>query len=95
MDTPHDATAKRIAAKHGVEYNRGQGPDIQTPNLAIEVETVHTISDGFRQLQGFRKPVYIAGADDNATNAALAATEDRTVGVMDQYGAIRRDSTRR
>ena len=94
MDSPHDATAKRIAKKYGAEYNRGQGPDIETPQLAIEVETANTVSDGFRQLQGFRKPVYIAGADDQATKKALEATEDKTVGVMDPNGTIRRKSTR-
>lgn len=94
MVSPHDAAAIRIARKYGVEYNRGPGPDVITPNMAIEVETIRTISDAFRQLQGFRKPAYVAGVDDITTKAALAATHDHTIGVMDQFGNIRRYSTR-
>ena len=71
MATKHDNTANRIARKKGVEYNRSQGPDVATPRQVIEVETVNTVRDGFRQLRGFRRPVYIAGADGAATRAAL------------------------
>lgn len=51
--------------------------------------------DGLRQLQGFRKPVYIAGADAEATQAALDATKGTTVGVMNPQGKILKRSTRR
>ncbi len=95
MGTKHDNTANVIAKKKGVEYNRGQGPDVITPRQAIEVETVDSIRDGFRQLRGFRKPVYIAGADATATQAALDAAEGTTVGVMDPRGNIVRRSTRK
>ena len=94
MPSQHDIIAKRIAKKFGVEYNPGNGPDIETPKMAIEVETAYTVSDGYRQLRGYRKPVYIAGTDDLATLSALAATMDYSVGVMDQNGNIRRPSSR-
>ena len=70
MASYHDDTAKRLARKEGVDYNRGQGPDV----ISIEVETATTVRDGLRQLQGFKKPVYIAGASAKATKAALEAT---------------------
>lgn len=95
MPSKHDRTAQRIASRHGGTYNRGQGPDIVTPRKAIEIETAETVDDGFRQLRGFRRPVYIAGADAEATTAALEATEGTTVGVMDPVGRILRRSTRR
>ena len=95
MGTKHDNTANRIARKKGVEYNRGQGPDVATPRQVIEVETVDTVGDGFRQLRGFRRPVYIAGADSAATQAALEAARATTVGVMDQLGNVVKRSTRK
>ncbi len=95
MGTKHDNTANRIARKKGVEYNRGQGPDVATPRQVIEVESVDTVRDGFRQLRGFRRPVYIAGADGAATRAALEAASGTTVGVMDQHGNVVKRSTRK
>ena len=95
MGTKHDNTANRIARKKGVEYNRGQGPDVITRRQVIEVETADTIGDAFRQLRGFRKPVYIAGADAAATRAALDAASGTTVGVMDPRGNIVKRSTRK
>ena len=91
----HDAVATRIANKRRAEYNKGQGPDIVTADAAIEVETAATVKDGLRQLQGFRKPVYIAAADQKALDAALQATDGKTVGVMDEHGKIVRRSTRK
>ncbi len=95
MGTKHDNTANRIARKKGVEYNRGQGPDVITPRQVIEVETVDTVRDGLRQLRGFKRPVYIAGADAAATQAALEAARGTTVGVMDQQGNVVKRSTRK
>ena len=95
MGTKHDNTANRIARKKGVEYNRSQGPDVVTPRQVIEVETVDTVRDGFRQLRSFRRPVYIAGADGAATRAALEAARGTTVGVMDQQGNVVKRSTRK
>jgi len=95
MGTKHDETAKRIARKKGAEYNRGQGPDVITSKQAIEIETKNTARDGLRQLRGFKKPVYIAGADAEATKAALDATKGTTVGVMNSQGKIVKRSTRK
>ena len=95
MATKHDKTAERLARKEGVDYNRSQGPDVVSPRRAIEVETAETARDGLRQLQGFNKPVYIAGADAEATEAALKAAEGTTVGVMNSQGKILKRSTRK
>ena len=94
MVSPHDAAAMRIAEKYGVEFNRGPGPDIVTPAMDIEVETALTVEDAFRELERSRRPAYVAGVDDITTRLALAFQHGFTVGVMDQYGNIRRRSTR-
>ena len=91
----HNIAAKRIARKYNTEYNEGRGPDINTPSVTIEVETPETVKDGIRQLQGFRKPVYIAGSNQQAVEAALAATDGTTIGVMDAQGNIVKKSTRK
>lgn len=92
--TKHDKAAQRIARKERTNYNEGQGPDINTSRRAIEVESRTTVQDGLRQLQGFRKPVYIAGADPEATKAALEATKGTTVGVMSHTGRVIKRSSR-
>lgn len=91
----HDTAARRIARRRNAEYNTGPGPDIVTPKAVIEVETAGTIKDGLRQLQGYRGPVYIAGADNAAVLAALEGTNGTTVGVMDPQGNIMKRSTRK
>lgn len=93
--TKHDHTAEGLAKKFRTSYNRGQGPDINTSQFAIEVETEDTIDDAFRQLQGFQKPVYIAGAGPEATQAALERAKGTTVGVRDPHGTILKRSTRK
>ena len=95
MPTKHDTTAQRIADAKGAEYNRGQGPDIKAPRHIIEIETIDTIPDAAQQLQGYRGPVYVAGADDKATTAALEHYEDTTIGVMDSSGKILKSSSRK
>ena len=57
-----------------------------TSRQVIEVETEGTVSDGLRQLRGFRRPVYIAGADEAATRTALeaAALESTAFGADDE-----------
>ena len=94
MASKQDRTAMRIAGRKGVLYNRGQGPDVVTSAQAIEVETADSVQDGLRQLRGFRKPVYIAGVDQDAVDAAVQATKGTTVGVMGPDGAIVKRSTR-
>lgn len=93
MVSKHDKTAKRLAKKIGTGYNRGQGPDINAENCATEVETANTAKDGLRQPQSFRKPVFIAGTDAKATEAALKKTQGTTVGVMDSQGNIKKNTT--
>jgi len=95
MPSSHDKVAMRLARKNRVGYNRGQGPDVKAKHRVIEIETANTIRDGFRQLQGYKKPVYIAGADDRATREALRITRNTTIGVMDPYGNILKRSTRK
>ena len=95
MATKHDRTAQRLARREGADYNRGKGADIIGSRRVIEVETAATAGDGLRQLQGHRKPVYIAGVDAAATEAALKAAEGTTVGVMNSQGRIVKSSSRR
>jgi len=91
----HEAAANRIAQQHGVDYNKGKGPDVKAPHISVEVETQGNVSDGIRQLQGHGGPVYIAGANQQTVEEALRATEKTTVGVMDSQGRVVRSSTRR
>ena len=95
MGSRHDDTATRLADKDGVDYNRGKGADVIGPRRVIEVETAETARDGLRQLQGHRKPAYIAGVDAKAVAEALSATDGTTVGVMDSDGNIIRSSSRK
>ena len=91
----HEATAKRIAKKLDAEYNKGKGPDVITSKIVVEVETPRSINEGLSQLQGFKKPVYIAATNESALQKALEKTKKTTVGVMDPYGKIVKKSTRR
>lgn len=91
----HKAAANRIAKKLGTDYNPGEGVDLVTPVMAVEVEAADTIRDGIRQLRGFRKQVYIAGTNKEAVEQALKATEDTTIGVMDNQGKILKPSSRK
>ena len=91
----HKTAANKIAKKYNTDYNTGKGADIKTNKVVIEVETENTVSDGFRQLQGHKKPVYIAGANKVTVDKALKATKGTTVGVMDNKGNIVKRSTRK
>ncbi len=91
----HTTTANRLAKKLKTDYNEGKGPDINTDNLAIEVETEDSVSDASRQLQGFNKPVYVAGTNQKAVQKALEKYENTTIGVMDNQGKIVKRSTRK
>jgi len=90
----HKTTANRLAKKFKTDYNQGQGADIQTGNVAIEVETADTVNDASRQLQGYKKSVYVAGTDKKAVEKALDKYKDTTIGVMDNQGKIVKKSTR-
>lgn len=91
----HEITSNRIAKNLSSKYNKEKGPDIITTNLIVEVETPDTVKNGLRQLQGFRKPVYIAGTNKEAIEKALEATKNTTVGVMDSQGNIIKESRRK
>lgn len=91
----HVAVANRLAAQFGTTYNRGAGVDVQTPNVAIEVETEQTVGEAGRQLQGHRKPVYVAVTTQAAIPDALEYYKGTTIGVMDPNGRIVKPSTRR
>ena len=90
----HDRVAERLAMKQGATYNRGQGPDVGNSQRAVEVETTSTVGDAARQLAGYQKPVYVAGADAEATKKALQRYKDTTIGVMNSRGQILKRSTR-
>ena len=90
----HDKVAGKIAQQQGTQYNRGQGADVNSPKRAVEVETTRTIGDAARQLTGYQKPVYVAGADAEATKKALEHYKGTTIGVMNQSGKILKRSTR-
>ena len=90
----HKRAANKIADKYKTEYNNGKGVDINTNRIAVEVETPETVNDGIRQLQGFKKKVYIAGSNKNAVDKALEVTKGTTVGVMDKDGTIIKRSSR-
>ena len=95
MPTKHDKIARDIANQKGVPYNQGPGPDIKTPRQVIEVETTDTITDAAQQLQGYRGPVYVAGTDAEAVEAALEHYDGTTIGVMDPSGNILKSSSRK
>ncbi len=69
--------------------------DIVTKKSAIEVETDSTISDAKRQLQGHRKPSYIAVTNVRAVPKAIEATKGTTIGVMGPDGKVVKRSTRK
>jgi len=91
----HKIAANRIARKYKTEYNEGPGADVVTAQVAIEIEPPESVSDAMRQLRGYRKPVYIAGTNQEAVDRALEVTEGTTVGVMDSNGNIIKRSTRK
>ena len=91
----HETTARRIAERYGTRYNAARGADIKAPGITIEVETPRTVKDALRQLQGYRGPVYVAGTNKEAVEAALKVTEGTTIGVMDNQGDIKKRSTRK
>ncbi len=90
----HKTTANRLADMYNTEYNQGQGPDIKTQNITIEVETPESVADAGRQLGGHRGPVYVAGTNKEAVESALERYGDSTIGVMDNQGKIIKPSSR-
>jgi len=95
MASRHDEIAKALAQKFGGEYNPAEGVDIVTDKVAIEVETPKTISDAKRQLQGHKKPAYVAVTNERSIRKALEAMEGTTIGVVGPSGKIVKRSTRK
>ncbi len=93
-DRSHKSTVNRLSKKFGAEAKE-EGADIQTNNMAIEVEPEKTINKAIMQLQGYKKRVYVAGVNQKAVEKALEATEGTTIDVMDNHGNIIKRSTRR
>jgi len=91
----HKDTSNRIAKKNNAEYNSQKGVDIVTNSKAIEVETPNTVKDGIKQLQGHKKPSYIAGTNKEAVKIALELTKNTTIGVMDNQGNVIKSSSRK
>ena len=91
----HKDASNRIAKKNNATYNNSKGVDIVTPSRAIEVETESTVQSGIKQLQGHKKPAYIAGANQKAVDKAIEATKGTTIGVMDRNGNIVKSSSRK
>ena len=91
----HTVTSNRIAKNNNASYNNKKGVDIVTPTRAIEVETVNTVKSGIGQLQGHKKPSYIAETNQQAVDKALKATQGTTIGVMDNKGNIVKSSSRK
>ena len=84
----HDQIANRIAKKEGTTYNEGPGPDVKGAKRVIEVATHESdLRDSMRQLQGFRKPRYLATTSDQLKKA-LEITKSTKVGVMGPTGRI-------
>jgi len=93
-DKSHKTAANRIAKKLGTTAQT-EGPDIKTQKITIEVETPGGMQEGIRQLQGSRGPVYLAGTNKKAVQEAVDATQNTTIGVMDNQGNILKESTRK
>ncbi len=87
--------ARALAARLGVKYNRGHGPDIRTDDCTINVETSRTLDTACSRLKGYRGPVYIALANPADLEDAEWYTSGTTVGLMDANGKILQESTRR
>ena len=84
----HDRIAERLARKEGAGYNEGQGPDVIGSRRVIEVAVKKPdLKDSVRQLQGFRKPRYLATTSD-LLDDALALTKGTKIGVMGPTGHI-------
>ena len=75
----HKETAERIAKKYKTEYNEGPGADIKTKKIAVEIETEKTLKDVPRQLQGHRKPVYVAPTTKKGVKKALDLFKDPSI----------------
>lgn len=84
----HDKIANRLARREGTTYNPGPGADVQGSRRVIEVATSEVdLRESMRQLQGFRKPRYLATTPD-LVETAKDVTRGTKVGVMRSTGHI-------
>ena len=88
----HTATAHRVAKLLKTEFNEGEGFDIQTASVTVEVETTATMLDAAARLVNLPGDVYIAMTNKDGVKEALRATEGTRIGIMDPAGNIVRDS---
>ncbi len=91
----HKIVGNRLAKKFKTQYNFGRGADIKTPSIAVVVVAPKAFAHAPRQLQGYRKPVFMAGTNKAAVKKALAFTQGTSIGVMDNHGHIIKPSTRK
>ena len=92
MVSKHDKIANRLVNKLDVEYNKGKGPDIKGRQI-IEVATHDSdINASKKQLQGFRKPRYLAVPTDKI-GLAKEAVERSGIGVMGPTGKIHKKAS--
>ena len=89
----HTAAANRIAQVLGTEYNPGDGFDIQTDSMTIEVETTATVKEAIDRLSDQPGRVFVALTNKDGVSEALNLVENTRVGVMDAYGNIVRESS--
>ena len=87
----HTATANRIATNFGTTYNSGQGFDIQTDQLTIEVETTATVQEAIGRLSEQPGKVYVALTNQDGVSEAIRLVANTKVGVMDPHGKIVRE----
>ena len=84
----HDKVAERIAKRRGGRYPPQKGADVVNRREAIEVEVdLNRFSEGIRQLQGYRKPRYLA-VPNSLVKQAKERTQGLKVGIMDENGKI-------
>ncbi len=88
----HTATAHRVARRFQTEFNEGDGFDIQTDDIIVEVETTATMFDSAARLAREQGPVYIALTNKDGVADALRSIPNLRVGIMDAHGNIVRES---
>ena len=94
-DSKHDRIAKRLANKHGVEYNEGKGPDIRASDRVIEVVTHDSdLYTSIAQVSRSKKPKYFA-VPQELVKKAKKVTEGTGIGVITPTGITKKRSRSR
>ena len=84
----HTATANRVAKRYGAKFNSGEGFDIQTDDMIIEVETTATVSEAVARLVPVSGTVYLAITNKDGVEEALRLVAQTSLGGMDAQGEI-------